>query len=89
MSWGEALRLIRVLAADPSSATGAALADWEHPFSREALILADLFDVQAMSKSKRKPPPWPRPWVKRRHQWGNRRMSVAELKRLLAKNREP
>lgn len=62
MSWGEALRLAQGLATDPSSMLGSSLAGWEHPVSREALVLMDLFDLQHISKSKRRPPPYPRPW---------------------------
>jgi hypothetical protein len=65
ITWGEAMRLLTVLAADPSSHLAAALAGWSHPMSREAMILADLFDVQLASKSKKKPQPYPRPWVKK------------------------
>ena len=65
-SWGEACRLAGVLAADPSSHFGAALAGWQYPMSREALATADLIDLfaQANSKKGRKPDPYPRPWHK-------------------------
>lgn len=89
MSWGEATRLVGVLAADPSSALCAALAGWEHPFSREALILADLFDVQYASKAKRRPQPWPRPWNKRRRKWGDRKLTIPALRAVLDANRQP
>lgn len=59
----EAARLTAILREDPSSATAAALAGWSHPMSREALILADLFDVEHMSKAKKRPDPYPRPWA--------------------------
>lgn len=45
MEWGEAHRLLQVLLSDPSSAIAAALQGWDHPISREALILMDLFDL--------------------------------------------
>lgn len=45
MTWGEALRLVKILRADPSSMVAAALEGWSHPISREALILMDLFDL--------------------------------------------
>lgn len=90
MSWGEATRLLQVLAADPSSALCAALAGWQHPFSREALILADLFDLQHASKAKRgRPQPWPRPWATGRRRWGNRRLSIPELRAVLDAQRPP
>jgi hypothetical protein len=56
-------RLVAILRYDPSSAIAAALAGWDHPVSREALILMDLFDLDmqvatAGSKgSKAKPHP--------------------------------
>ena len=62
MSWGEAIRLAEVLAGDPSSRIAAAIGRWDYPFTREAAILMDLFDLQHASKSKKKPKPYPRPW---------------------------
>ena len=64
MSWGEATRQTRTLSLDPSSHIAAALAGWEYPVSREALVLMDLFDLQHISKAKRKPSPYPRPKVR-------------------------
>ena len=61
MSWGEAIRLTNLLAADPSSHVAASLAGWEHPASREWLVLADLFDAFRVANFK-KPAPYPRPW---------------------------
>lgn len=46
MGWDEAGRLASLLCRDPSSALFAALAGWEYPMSREALLLADLFDLE-------------------------------------------
>ena len=67
MTLAEAARLATTLAADPSSASFAAITGWSHPISREALILMDLFDLDmatATAGSKgRKPKPHPgRPW---------------------------
>ena len=67
MGWGEAVGLVKILRADPSSMIAAALEGWSHPISREALILMDQFDLDmaaATSGSKgRKPKPHPgRPW---------------------------
>lgn len=50
-----------ILAKDPSSQIGAALAGWDGPRSAEWLILADLYDLQHQSKAKRTPKPYPRP----------------------------
>ena len=62
MSWGEAWRLFHILVRDPSSQVAAALGEWDHPTSYEALILADLYDLQHQTKSKRKVKPYPRPF---------------------------
>lgn len=56
--------MLTVLAADTTSQIAVALAGWKYPVSREAMVLADLFDMQLGSKSKKKPAPYPRPWVK-------------------------
>ena len=61
MSWGEALRLVAVLAADPSSHLAASINEWKHPRSPEWLVLADLFDVTAQAHFQ-KPKPYPRPY---------------------------
>lgn len=65
MSFREAWNLVGVLANDPSSQIGAAMAGWDGPKSAEWLILADLYDLQHMSKAKRKPKPYPRPKAKK------------------------
>lgn len=65
MSWGEALTLTTVLASDPSSHVAAALGGWSHPMTRTDMTLRDLYDLQHMSKAKRKPKPYPRPWPDR------------------------
>ena len=64
MSFGEAIRLTSVLAGDPSSQVAASLGGWAHPISREDITLRDLYDLQHMSKAKRKPKAYPRPWPK-------------------------
>src|SRR5690606_10080863 len=62
VDWREALGHVRILRADPSSMIAAAMEGWDYPMPREAAILADLYDLQHMSKSKKKPKPYPRPW---------------------------
>ena len=62
MSWGEAWRLTMVLAGDPSSQVGAALGGLSYPVDRADLVLRDLFDLQHQSKSRRRVPPYPRPF---------------------------
>lgn len=63
MSFGEAWRLVRILLGDPSSQVAAAAMRWEHPWSREAAVLADLFDLTVAANT-RKPArdTYPRPW---------------------------
>ena len=61
MSWGEAVRLAQVLADDPSSRTGAALAGHERPWSHEWAATVDLFDLLHKVYGKN-PKPYPRPW---------------------------
>lgn len=66
MSWEEAWSLTNMLTSDPSSRVGAAVQGWSYPLSREAMALADLYDVTLMSnvdKRKRgRVKPYPRPW---------------------------
>ena len=60
--------LLRELITDPSSHLGAAHAGWDHPYSREALILADLWDLQVAAntdRKKRRPKPYPRPFKRK------------------------
>lgn len=60
MDWAEAVDLCLILRADPSSMLAAAMEGWEHPISREALVLMDLFDLEhAVNSGKRKPKPHP------------------------------
>lgn len=84
MSWGEAIRLTRVLQRDPSSHVGAALNDWMGPRSFEWFALADLIDRFSQVHFK-KPKPYPRPHVDpgaRRH--GRTTKSRAEVLAILA-----
>lgn len=87
MTLAEAGRHAATLRRDPSSAICAALEGWAHPISREAMLLADLFDLQHMSKAKKRPKPYPRPWAilgdtKRRGDAGGRtRAQVIEILR--------
>lgn len=69
MSWGEAWRLTQQLASDPSSSVAAALLGWEHPITREDVMLRALYDLhhriawaQGGGKGP-KPKPYPRPWA--------------------------
>lgn len=68
MPWDEAVRVARVLAKDPGSAVGAALAGMDYPTSVEALGVLDLYDLTVRlhtdKQSQFKPHPL-RPKVKR------------------------
>lgn len=61
MEWGEALRLIQVLRADPSTMFAAAVEGWDYPMERVAWMLADLIDVQGSSMAGKKWKAYPRP----------------------------
>lgn len=67
MSWDEAWDLVTELVRDPTSHLFAAINEWKHPFSSEARVLADLFDLQVAMNTKKgkKPKPYPRPWSKK------------------------
>lgn len=65
MSWGEAVRLTRILTADPSSQIAAELGGWNYPLTRGELILLDHYDLThaiGAAGSRQKPKPYPRPW---------------------------
>ena len=83
MTWGEAWRLYLILAGDPSSQVAAAIQGWTHPVSREALVLFDLLDLQHTSKAKRRPSPYPRPWLANERKRRGRGMPVADLRAIL------
>lgn len=62
MSITEAARQVAWLAKDPSTALAASVAGWEHPISREAVVLADIFDlVHDALIEQRVEPHWIRP----------------------------
>lgn len=46
--------LMQELMADPTSHLAAAVAGWDHPMSREALIMADLWDLNVAVNTDRK-----------------------------------
>ena len=53
-SWREAVCLLIEVVRDPSSHLAAAIARWDHPYSREAFILADLYDLTQAAHVDRK-----------------------------------
>ncbi len=92
MPWDEAVRLTRLMRADPSTHIAAAVEKWEHPVTREALILMDVFDLEHAVNSKKTPKPHPgRPW---KDKGAKRRMGNTggrtpdEVRALLAAARE-
>lgn len=64
-TYAEAYLLLVALLADPTSRTSAAVRGWDHPWSREAFVLADLYDLtrDAHTDPKRRGRvrPYPRP----------------------------
>jgi len=95
MSWGEAFRLVGELLRDPSSHVAAALGGWDYPWTWEAAVTADLYDltltVNTSRKSKRES--YPRPWPTVTPQGARRRGDAAgrdpdEVRALLARMRD-
>lgn len=82
MTWAEAYDLTIELGKDPTSHVGAALAGWEHTYSHEALILADLYDLTVSAntdKARRaKIRPYPRPFETNRDRERSRRPAVSQ-----------
>ena len=62
VSWLEAIYLVSSLMTSPSSRLQAAMNDWKHPVSYEWILLSHIFDLTAMTNSKKKPKPYPTPW---------------------------
>lgn len=83
----EAVLLVRALMRDPRSRLHAATARWDHPISREWLILADIWDLE-FQKAARKGAfrPYPRPFGKQKL-GGRRRRTATEALRILRPNR--
>jgi FMN phosphatase YigB (HAD superfamily) len=67
------LYLVEDLLKDPRSRLQAVVAGWDHPVSREEVVLMDLFDLQHSSKAKRKPKPYPRPWPIAKKKYGGKK----------------
>lgn len=87
MSWGEAWRVYTVLAKDPSSAIAAAQEGWDYPLQREALILADLYDLtHQIATGGKAPKPYPRPFDMRdKTRIGKTTLPVDKVLALLAR----
>lgn len=86
MGWGEAYRVMDLLARDPSTWVAAAFAGWVHPLAREALTLADLYDATTNAHFK-KPKKYPRPWDEQPKVFGSQPMTKARLRAILDANR--
>ena len=57
--------MIRELLSKPESLFHARVAGWDYPISREAMIAADVYDLQlrvALGKKQNRFRPYPRPW---------------------------
>lgn len=76
----EAALLVRALMRDPRSRLHAVEAGWDHPISREWLLLADLWDLE-LQKSVRRGQfkPYPRPFGKQKLGGRGRRTAAEAL----------
>lgn len=63
MGWGEAVRAVRTLRADPSSMLAAAVEGWDHPLSRVEAILMNHYDLTFKATGAKNPTPYPRPFA--------------------------
>lgn len=88
VSYRETALLIAVMLRNPESWLQAVVNGWKYPFSRDALVLADLYDLTAMVNSSKgkKPKPYPRPTPdKNTSRVGKTDKNAAEVTRLLAR----
>lgn len=84
----ECYLLVAQLNGNPLSRFTAAEQGWERPVSFEWLLLADLYDLQRATASKRRSRPYPRPTTKRTKLGGaNKRRSIKDVLRILRPNR--
>ena len=90
MSWGEAIRLAKLLGEDPSSHLAASVNGWVSPISLEYLALKTLIDNYVISKTDKRgklaklrdpfaPPP---------KRFGSARLTIPQLRALLKRHRE-
>lgn len=65
-TWREAVALMIELVHDPTSRLAVAIAGWDHPWSTESAILADVYDLMQYANTERKHrsrvEPYPRPY---------------------------
>lgn len=87
MTWGEAVRITRLIAKDSSSHLAAAISGWQHPVTREWFVLWGIHwaTVQKFKQPEklRLPLPWDKPPTKH----GSATMSVDRMRALLDRNR--
>jgi hypothetical protein len=65
VTYREAWHLVSSLMADPTSWLQAAVSGWSFPVTREWMIAADKFDMDASAatpRGRRRPKAYPRPW---------------------------
>lgn len=88
MSWGEAIRLAYVLAADTSSHVCASVSGWEYPITRADMTLRSLFDLtKAINTARGTPSPYPRPWPDSdSRSFGRSSVSVEEWEEIKRRN---
>lgn len=85
MAWHEAWNLTRELLSDPTSRVATATAGWSEPMSREAQVLADLFDLTVgIHAGKRRPRSYPRPWDEGPKRYGKTDLPRAQVLAILA-----
>lgn len=63
MGWGEAVRQVQILRADPSSMLAAAVEGWDYPLGRVEAILMNLYDLTFKATGAKNPTPYPRPFA--------------------------
>lgn len=86
MGYGEAWRLLLLVAADPSSQTAASIAGWSYPLDRAGQTLAVVAENIARSAGDKR---WtlPRPWDERPKVIGTAALSPSQMRVLLDKHR--
>jgi hypothetical protein len=82
--------LVQMLMRNPESWLNAAVAEWEHPVTREWTVLAQILDVVHASKVKRAAfKPWPRPWPDKKTKIGGKKTVKRSITDVLAILRPP
>ncbi|MGG7507971.1 hypothetical protein [Plantibacter sp. YIM 135249] len=84
----EVAACLSVAARDPESVLHAAIHGWDHPVSREWMMLANIFDSSEANRLGKKFKPMKRPWPERGAQRiGHTALSPDQAMRLLEENR--